>query len=752
MALRSSLLDSAILIGKTVSHYRVLSKLGEGGMAEVFEAEDANLGRKVALKFLSKELAGDPHALERFQREARAASALNHPNICTIYEVGQHEDSPFIAMEFLEGHTLRARIAEKAVPVEQLLEWAIQIADALEAAHAKGIVHRDIKPANILVTVRGQVKVLDFGLAKLEPARVRAGMSDMDTAAGFLTNPGTSMGTVAYMSPEQARGEELDARTDLFSFGTVLYEMATGQLPFTGTTSAVISEAILNRPPALPLRLNPELPAELQRIILKALEKNRDLRYASASDQKTDLKRLKRDLESGGRDTAPAVGARPGSSEKSIAVLYFENLSGAKEDEYFCDGMTEDITTELLKIKQLRVFPRSSVIAFRNRSLNAADVGRQLNAAFVLSGSLRRAGNRLRITTQLVETRSGHSVWGERYDRQMEDVFAIQDDIAQSIAKALRLMLTETEKRAIEKVPTANVQAYDFYLRGRQYFHQLRRRGLEMAREMFMRAIEIDPNYAKAYAGLADATSCIYIFWDASEATLRQADEASRKALEIDPGLAEGHLARGLAVSLSRRFEEAREEFENAIRLDPQFYEAYYMYARACYTQGKMEDAASLYERACQVRPEDYQAPNLMALACLGLGRQEEAHSAFQLCVQMAEKQLDLHPDDERALYLGSQALCWLGQRERGLEWAQRALRMDPNEPAVLYNVACSYGFLGETEQAMDLLERAVQNGFVYKDWLDHDSALDPMRTHPRFSKLMEKTFGARGAGAKPSL
>jgi non-specific serine/threonine protein kinase len=719
-------LHAANLVGRRLGHFRFMEQVGAGGMGEVYRAHDEHLDREVAIKVLSAGTLADESARRQFRNEALACSKLAHPNIATVYDFDSQDGTDFLVTEYVAGQTLHEMIAAAPLPEEQVLRLGRQLAEGLAAAHEHGIVHRDVKPGNLRLAADGRLKILDFGLARPLPA-VRA---DTPTDTSSSNNMGVA-GTLAYMAPEQLRGQAPDPRSDIYSAGVVLYEMTTGRLPFLETVAPALIDSILHQPPTPPRWCRPGVSARLEQIVLKCLEKDPGVRYQSCVELLADFRR---------------AGMPENSWGNSVAVLYFENLGQQQEHEYFRDGITEDITTELSKIRGLRVFSRSAVLGFRDKPVTPAHVGRQLHAAYVLEGSVRREGLRLRLNAKLIETATGHAAWAERYDRQIEDVFAIQDEIAQSIAGALRVVLTETEKRDIAKAPTADVQAYDFYLRGRQFFHQFRRKGFDFAREMFARAIELDQGYARAYAGIADCCFFLHMYWNSTEEMLQQADAASQKALELDPDLAEAHASRGLAASLKRQFDEAHKEFEIAIHLNPHLFEPYYFQARNYYAQGKLEKAVQWFEQASQVLPEDYQAPMLMASALHGLGRANPARAAYERGLLAAEKHLALHPGDSRALYFGANALSQLNQRERSVEWLERAIAVEPEEPQVLYNVACVYALLDEAEKAIDCLQGSMTHGWAQREWMEHDPDLASLRQHPRFRALLQHSSGG---GAK---
>src|SRR6201993_3621894 len=733
--------DRESRVGQTLSQYNITRKIATGGMGVVYEAEDSRLGRRVALKFLPEQMAQNTQLSERFQREARAASALNHPNICTIHAIENVDGQNFLVMELLEGQTLAHMLGRVAFTMDKVLPIATQISDALESAHAKGIVHRDIKPANIFLTDRGQVKILDFGLVKIEADDLHTNEQNSTKIEPQhkLTSPGAAMGTASYMSPEQARGQLVDARTDLFSLGSVLYQMAGGVLPFAGDTSAVIFDAILNREPEPVDKVNPALPAEFGRIISKLLEKDRTLRCQSATELKTDLNPLKRNLDSGVKRAAELSESKSGvpkSGAKSVAVLYFENLSAAKEDEYLRDGITEDIITELSKIRGLNTFSRPTVLAFRDKPVTPSQVGHILRAAFVLTGTLRRSGTRLRITTQLVDTQTDFPLWSERYDREMKDVFEMQDEIARKIAEALRVTLSQQELEDLATKPTENLQAYDLYLRGKRYARRQTRQDLEFALQMFENAVAMDPSFALAYAACANACAMFYCNYSRDAIWVDRARTASGKAVALRWDLPEVMVSQAWVLYATELHDEAVRMVEKAIERKRDCEGAYYLLCRALFSAGRYQEVINVMETALEVSGEDYNVYVPIANSLGALGKKDAHRNLLLRRIGALENHLKQVPEDARARVLMATDYAEFDRVEDAIRELNMAITLRPNEASILYNAACTYAILKRKREALETIKKAWEAGFKDSVWARRDPDLALLHDDPEFLRL----------------
>lgn len=701
------------MIGRTIAHYKILEKLGEGGMGVVYKAADTRLKRDVAIKFLPPQIAAQAHERDRFKIEAQAAAALNHPNISTIYAIEEVEDDVFIVMEYIDGQELKGRIDADPVSVDDALDIAVQIARGLQAAHQKGIVHRDIKSTNIMLTKGGQVKIMDFGLAKV-------------SGTARVTKVGTTLGTAAYMSPEQARGEDVDHRSDIWSVGVVLYEMLTGELPFNGEYEQAILYSIMNEVPNPVRSIRSEVPIELERIVFKMLEKDPDRRYQNAEW-------LLRGLE------AVQAGTEGEEEErKAIAVLPFENISPDPESDYFSDGLTEELIINLSRLKDMRVVSRTTSMQYKGTKKPIRTIGRELGARYIVEGSVRRYQDNLRISVQLIDVSSDSQVWAETYKGKLADVFDIQEEVSKQIVDALMVKLTPTEKVVLTKRATVNPEAYDLYLRARNFLYRRTRSTLDFAIDLFHKAIELDPRFAAAFAGLGEAYGILYRDFERKEAWLDKALEVSLKALMYDATLSEAYASLGLAYFGKNQLQEALEAAEKAVELDPNNSNAYWILARIHHTTDNDRAAAEALEKILDIDPDFIEAYSDLMMYYERLGEMERYEEILQASLQALPRYLLHHPDDAYKRMSYAVSLTYAGQTKEAKEEGAKALGSSPSDPIMMYYGACLFARLGEKPRAVELLRNAVEAGYENYDWIKRDPDFENIREEPEYIELME--------------
>jgi len=733
---------------RKIGRYEICSQLGIGGMGEVYLANDTKLDRKVALKILPTDIVdsqagASSDRVRRFVQEAKAASALNHPNILTIYEIDEIDSEHFIATEFVDGETLRDRIRFSSITAEEAIDIGIQVASALWATHNVGIIHRDIKPDNIMLRRDGIVKVLDFGLAKLSRERQISETDSLAPTQNFInTAVGMVMGTAHYMSPEQARGLDVDARTDIWSLGCVLYEIVTGRPPFPGKTAIDIMSGVIQREPEPLAQYLPDGPRELDRIVARALRKNREDRYQTAKDLLTDLKDLKRAIDTQSHRTVVSRISGEVSAdavpEKSIAVLYFENMNSEKDSDYFCAGMTEDIITDLSKIKELKVVSRTDVLPFRKKEVNTRQVGEALRVNYILEGSVRTAGNRIRITAQLISVRDGYHLWAERFDRQVEDIFDLQNEVSQKIVDALKISLSDAERQALARKPTDDLRAYDFYMRGRELLYLKGRRNTESAIEMFENAAVIDPGFASPYAGLAEAFSSMYEWYDGNSKWLSKAIDINQKALALEPSSLEAKFGIAMVYFHHRRYAESKRSLEAILNENAEFFQAYVRLAMIAELSQDLEGALRYYRRAAELKPYNEDPWVFLVDVHRKLGNVAAAEEAALKVIEITSRKLEASLDDIIVMSRLAEAYARFGSREEASATLKRVLEVEPNDGLALYNCACTYALLGDSRASLILLRRAFDSGFrTVGHWARTDSAFESLHNDHEFQQVV---------------